>query len=528
MDLLPLELTVTVGVGSATLFLGFMAWWRNKWVTGNVLYALIAFCLSIWTLADWLLSLQSTALPFQMFFWRLTFYATVCFGPALIIHATTHLANLPFKRENALAYMAGVLAFSSMVMGTVLRDAPQSFIPHQVCLQAAAGLGLLIYVTSVLYAAFHLYPLTVSQAVTTMERRRATYGIVILTLFALAGILQLIIGPLPVSLIMPAIALVFLTLSLMSFVRASFLEVELGPLEAFFILLAAYAVVILLRSANTSEAVVALLGSIIVGLFGALAIYTVKGERSKRKFLEDANRQLRMLEAAKSDFVDMVAHQLRGPLGSIRAASSMIAAGDYGEVSEKAARTAGQIQDTATRLVSLSDTFLNASRLEMGVYQSQKLRTDVKTEIEHIVNEMRTAAETRNIELRTSIDDDIPKNLDLDRDVLENVLFNLVDNAVKYTPRGSVTVTCRRDGNTLLIAVSDTGPGMTPDECRDLFKKFHRGRVGHMYQVSGSGLGLYVVKKLIEAAGGTISVTCPGPEKGSTFTARLPFDEANV
>lgn len=525
MDLLPLELTLTVGAGSATIFLGIAAWWRNKWALGNFLYALIAFCLAIWTLADWLISLESTALPFQMFFWKLTFYAAVCFGPALVVHAVTHLANLPFHRVNNLAYLAGLLSFASMALGTILRDMPQPFIPNTVCLQAASAVGIILYVAAILYTAFHLYPLTVSHTISTMERRRATYGIVLLNIFSVAGILQLTIGPLPVSLLMPIITISFLTLSLMSFVRSSFLEVELGPLEAFFILLAAYAVVILLRSANLGEAVVAALGSVIVALFAFLAIHTVKGERSKRKFLEEANRQLRMLEEAKSDFVDMVAHQLRGPLASIRAASSMIAAGDFGEVSEKAARTAGQIQDTATRLVSLSDTFLNASRLEMGVYQSQRVATNVKSEIEHIVNEMWTAAETKRITLTTEIQESCPLDVSLDRDVLENVLFNLVDNAVKYTSRGSVTVGCKAEGNIMVMSVSDTGPGMTQEECHGLFKKFHRGRVGHMYQISGSGLGLYVVKKLVEAAGGSISVSCEGIDKGTTFTAHLPFED---
>jgi len=528
MHLLPFEMTLTVGAGCATLFLGFTAWWRNRWATGNVLYALIAFSLALWTMADWFFRLQSTALPFQIFFWRLTFYAAVSFGPALSIHAASHLARLPLKRENFLAYLAASLTFGLIALGLILRDVGSDAYPFLVLLKGAAGLGLVMYGAATLYVAFHLYPITLSTTLSHMERRRATYGIVILTLFIIAGALQLIIGPVPVGYLMPFIVLLFLVLSLMSFVRASFLEVELGALEAFFILLIAFGSVLLLRSQDTNEAFVTVLGSLVVGLFALLAIRTVRGERSKRRYLEDANQQLKMLEEAKSDFVDMVAHQLRGPLGTIRAASSMLASGDFGSLSEKAAKASSQIQDTATRLVSLSDTFLNSSRLEVGAYQSVRVPTDVRREIKGIMQEMASAAEAKGLELKCEVCAECPQRVSLDREVLENVLFNLVDNAVKYTAKGSVIIRCKKDDEFVYLEVADTGPGLTPEECRDLFKKFHRGKLGRMHQSDGTGLGLYVVKRLAEAVGGDVDVFCPGPGLGTTFKVKMPYEEVEV
>lgn len=524
MHLLPLEMTLTVGAGYAILFLGLMAWWRNKWQAGNVLFFLMAFCLSLWTMADWFMQMQTAVLPFQALVWKGIFYATVCFGPALAIHSAAHLARSSAKTCGYLAYFAGLLALTCLTMGQVASYFGWQGIPKEFCLQSAAGMGLVLYAAALLYVCFSLYPVTVSSTAAYLERRRATYGIVILTLFLIIGSLQLFISPVPIGLVLPLLSLSILVVSLLAFVRVDFMEVELGPLEAFFLLLSAYAVVILLRSRDTSEALVAFLGSVVVALFALLAISTVRGEQTKRRLLEDANRQLRMLESARSDFIDMVAHQLRGPLGGIRSASSMLAGGDFGPVPEKASKVSSQIQETASRLLSLSDTFLNASRIEVGMYQTSRVPTDVRKEVTDIFNEMSTLAGAKNLELVQDIADDIPQVAKLDKEVLENALFNLIDNAVKYTDKGKVMVGCRLGKGEILVSVSDTGPGLTQDECRDLFRKFHRGKVGRMHQSDGTGLGLYIVKKLVEAAGGTIGVQCAGPGLGTTFSFRLPFE----
>lgn len=525
MHLLPLELTLTVGAGFAVLLLGLSVWWRNKWASGSVLFFLMSFGLALWTLADWFLELQSAATPFQAFVWKTVYYTTVCLGPAVAIRGGTYLARSASRQTGYIAYVGGVLALACVVMGQTADHFGWQVMPKGFCLQCAAGMGLVLYAAAVLQVGFSLYPLTVSPNIAYLERRRVTYGIVLLALFLIAGSLQLFISPIPVSVLQPLITALFTVISLMAFIRAGFMEVDLGPLEAFFLLLSAYAAVTFLRSHDAGEALVTVLGSVVVGLFALLAINTVRGEQTKRRLLEDANRQMRMLEAARSDFIDMVAHQLRGPLGGIRSASSMVATGDFGQVPEKVGKVAGQIQETASRLLSLSDTFLNASRIEVGMYQTSRVPTDVRKEVADIFNEMSTLAGAKKLELAADLAADIPARVRLDKEVLENALFNLVDNAVKYTDKGKVTVVCRLGKGEISVSVSDTGPGLTQEDCRDLFRKFHRGKVGRMHQSDGTGLGLYIVKKLVEAAGGTIGVQCAGPGLGTTFSFRLPYEE---
>ncbi|MFA4955283.1 MAG: HAMP domain-containing sensor histidine kinase [Patescibacteria group bacterium] len=524
MHLVPLELSLTVGVGSASFYLGLTAWWRNRRALGNVLYGLMAASFAVWTLADWALVALVGIIPLAAA-GKLVFYLTAAFAPALVVHTAGYLSGFEHKRPIKAAYLVSLACFFSLLIGYVLLQFEIVAGAADFFLQLGAGVGLAAYFAAIMFAISLLYPPVISDTLPVLSRRRAAYGLVLLMLFAIAGSAQLFVGPVPVGFFIPLLCASFLVISLSSFVRAAFLDVELGALESFILLLAAFATVLLLRSPDRNEFWVVLIGSLAVGAFGFLAMRTLKGERHKRMYLEAANRELKLLEEAKNDFVDMVAHQLRGPLGAIRASSSMLRDGDYGAIPPKARDAATNIQDTSTRLLSLAETFLNASRLEMGKYKSQPARTDIRSEIAEIIGEMALTAAAKDLELRSVVAHDVPEEVIMDHDVLENVLFNLVDNAVKYTQHGSVVISCKLDNRHLVLSVRDTGPGFTPEECGDLFKKFHRGKAGRMHQVDGTGLGLFVVRELIEAVGGSVSATCPGLGQGSDFTARLPFQE---
>lgn len=525
MPLLPLELILTVAVSAAVFVLGLMVWARNKWAIGNLLYGLMAISLSLWTSADWFVHLQSTALPLQVFIWKLLFYLCVALGPALACHAAATVARRPRLRQVTALYAFGFVIFIATALGftanlllPMLDAAP--------LLTVVAGGGLVLYGLSVVLVALEVYPVLYARKTVVLERRRAAYAAVILVPFLLAGALQFIVSPWPTGFFMPFLATWFLMMSLLAFIRARFLDVDFPPLEAFSLFLAAFAAVIILRSRDLAEALVAFGGSVAVGIFGLVAVHVVRSERQKRQVLEETNRQLKLVEEAKSDFIDMVAHQLRGPLGGIRASASMLKTGDYGELPAKAKTAASLIGDSAERLLSLADMYLNASRLDVGTYESLQVAVNLRTELRSIVDEMASAAAAKNLHLTASIAQDIPEIVLLDVEALRHVLFNLLDNAIKYTDAGEIELRCVGDGGFLIIQVKDTGLGLTREEISQLFRKFHRGKNGHARSVDGTGLGLFIVKRLLEAAGGSISVESAGTGKGSAFRARLPFSPA--
>jgi signal transduction histidine kinase len=523
VPLLPLDLLLTVAASAAVFVLGLMVWARNKWSPSNILYGLIAISLSFWTSADWFIHLQSTALPLQVFIWKLLFYVCVAFGPALAAHAATCLARRSTTRQLTALYVFGGVLFVLIALSLAVA----AFVPildAGSLLSVIAVGGLILYAVAIVCVALELYPLLAVSRPDASERRRAAYGAMILIPYLLAGAFQFVIGPIPTGFLMPLFGIWFLVMSLLAFMRATFLSVDFPPLEAFFLFLSVFAAVIVLRSRDIVEAGVAVAGSAMVGAFGVVAVHVVRSERQKRQLLEETNRQLKLVEEAKSDFLDMVAHQLRGPLGGIRASASMLVAGDYGQLPTKAHDAAFLIGDSATRLLSLSDSFLNASRLEVGTYESVRVPTDVRHEIRSVVDEMESAATTKHLRLASHISSDMPSIISIDVEALRHVIFNLLDNAIKYTDAGSIELQCALEGRKFHLSVTDTGAGMSQEEIAQLFKKFHRGKDGHAKSVDGTGLGLYIVKRLLEAAGGAIRAESAGVGKGSTFHAWLPVD----
>ena len=495
---------------------------------GNVVYALIAISLAFWSTTDWFTRLEVFALPSQIFIWKLGFYFSACLGAGLATHASAYLVRHSRVRHLVRIYLLGLVAFLMLAIGLCLRNTEYFFLPAEPFLTAGALLALVIYSAAIYFVATDLYPYLYSTFSTELERRRATYGLMILLPYTLAGAMQFVIGPLPFSLFIPVLEAWFLFFSLMSFVRVSFLDVEFSAIESFMIILTAFALVLFLRSRDFSEITVVALGSFLVGSFAVIANRSVRGEHAKRLFFEKVNLEMKMIEEAKNDFLDMVAHQLRGPLGGIRASASMLAHGDMGVLPEKAKKNVELIENSATRLLSLADIYLNASRLQVGKFMSVCERIQVKKEIEKVVDELSAIASAKNLEVKITIDENVPSELEIDVEVLQNVLFNLLDNAIKYTEKGSVIIQVRIFHNDLMIRVKDTGPGMSEQELKDLFHKFYRNESSREYRQDGTGLGLYIARRLAEAAGGSISVTSEGFGHGACFEVKIPIGRSKT
>ncbi|MBP9869062.1 HAMP domain-containing histidine kinase [Patescibacteria group bacterium] len=526
MGLLPLELVLTIGASSAVFMLGVIVWLRNRWATGTLLYALMAVALSIWTSADWFLLLQSGVPTVSVIGWKLFFYLLSCAAPAVAIHAAGAVGRRPLQRGTIAVYVMSLIVFVLFAIGLAAPFIGVSSDLARLLIDAGAILGAFFVTFAMIAVGWELYPLLHTKHVSELAHRRAAYGLVIIIPFLAAGLLQFIAGPLPVGFAMPFFATWFLVFSLTGFARASFLNVELGPLEGFFLFLAAFGSVLVLRSNTIPEIVTTMIGLILVGAFGFLAIWSIGQEREKRHVLEATNRELQYLEHAKNDFLDMVAHQLRGPLGGIRSSSAMLREGDYGELPERARIATGLIESSASRLLSLAETFLDASRLDAGTYRSERVSTDVRAIVAELIAEIEDAASSKKIRFNVKVDASVPKKVTLDAEVLRQSLFNLLDNAVKYTATGEVTGDVSFENGKIQIEIRDTGIGFSEEEGADLFHKFHRGRSAHVRSVQGTGLGLYIVRRLLEAAGGRIHATSEGAGRGSAFRAELPAEKS--
>ena len=283
-------------------------------------------------------------------------------------------------------------------------------------------------------------------------------------------------------------------------------------------------------STTRSEWVVNIITIFLVVVFGYYLTRSVKQEIAARerneqlaKDLARANARLRELDRQKSEFVSIASHQLRSPLTSIRGYASMLQEGSFGKLPQKAVDVVGRIQESSTYMASSIEDFLNVSRIEQGKMKYENADVNIKDMAEKVVDDIRAIAIKKGLALMFRSQCEGSTLAYVDPGKMRQVIYNLVDNAIKYTPKGSVDVIVKDDLalKKIYVHVKDTGVGMDDDALHNVFDKFVRAKNANSINVTGSGLGLFVAKQMLEAMGGKVTVASDGEGKGSTFTVEL-------
>ena len=235
--------------------------------------------------------------------------------------------------------------------------------------------------------------------------------------------------------------------------------------------------------------------------------------------LRDITEQAR-LDAARRDFIATASHELKTPLFSLSGFMELIDEGDLDPDTEK--EFLSLMRQQVDRLTDLSLSLLDLSQVDSGAVHLEAGDIDMTILTRAVVAEFRPGAESRGVNIDVSAPDELPAACDERR--LSQVLRALLDNAVKFSPRGgSVTVGLTAEAGAgdddVVITVADEGPGIPADELQRVFERFYRGNGGS--HKSGTGLGLSIAREMVELMGGTLTVTSSRGE-GSTFTVRMP------
>jgi PAS domain S-box-containing protein len=230
---------------------------------------------------------------------------------------------------------------------------------------------------------------------------------------------------------------------------------------------------------------------------------------------------LKELDQMKSDFVNMVSHELRSPLGAIRQKISLIAEGLTGEITEEQNQILNRVQNRIDGLIGMIRNLLDLSRIEAGRLVQQKERIILPEIIEGVVELLAQEAETKGLKFDVTIDSQIFP-IHADRQSMETVVTNMVSNAIKYNQEnGRISISAQNRGEFVELKVADNGVGIAEENLPRIFDKFFRIRTEYTRKVIGSGLGLPLVKAIVEAHLGTISVQSQ-PGERTTFTVLLP------
>jgi signal transduction histidine kinase len=242
------------------------------------------------------------------------------------------------------------------------------------------------------------------------------------------------------------------------------------------------------------------------------------------KELRSSNAQLHRLDKAKDDFISMASHQLRTPLTSVKGYISMVREGDAGKITKSQDQLLGEAFASSERMVHLINDFLNVSRLQTGKFLIDKRPVNLAKIIEQELDSLVTNAQSRHLVFTYKPPKDFPI-LNLDEDKMRQVIMNFSDNAIYYSTEGTkIKVKLAVQGKDAILTVTDTGIGVPRAEQSQLFNKFYRASNARKQRPDGTGVGLYLAKKVIDAHGGKV-VFESVEGKGSTFGFRLPIDE---
>ncbi|MDB5259272.1 MAG: sensor signal transduction histidine kinase [Candidatus Taylorbacteria bacterium] len=267
---------------------------------------------------------------------------------------------------------------------------------------------------------------------------------------------------------------------------------------------------------------------------GVFLVRSVKREVEQREKIEQlatglqkANNRLTELDKQKSEFVSFATHQLRAPLTAMKGYASMILEGDLGTMGDPLREAVSRIFESSKTLTNIVDDYLNVSRIELGTMKYTLDKLDLNELVKSVIGELRPNIDAKKDVAFSFSADPGDYIVSADRDKFKQVLANVIDNSLKYTPKGFVNVSLERialpagPGATIRFMVKDNGVGIAPEVMPKLFNKFSRANNASAVNIHGTGLGLFVAKDVVLAHHGKIWAESEGEGKGSAFIVEL-------
>lgn len=245
---------------------------------------------------------------------------------------------------------------------------------------------------------------------------------------------------------------------------------------------------------------------------------------ARERDAEIARRAAEEGSRAKSEFLSNMSHEFRTPLNSIIGFSEALEDRLFGPLNDKQGQYVGYVLGSSRHLLALINDILDLSKVEAGKMDYEPEKTGLKELLEGANSMFQAKAMEKNLTLALEFTAAEGLALEADTRKLKQVMFNLLSNALKFTPEGGrVTVRAAGDGNGgAVISVADTGPGIKPEDIQKLFREFSQLESGYTKTYEGTGLGLALTRRLVEMHGGEIKAESPGLGRGATFTFTLP------
>jgi len=261
---------------------------------------------------------------------------------------------------------------------------------------------------------------------------------------------------------------------------------------------------------------------VVVLVLGGYLIRSVMYELEQRDLIERQEKELEVANAQQESLLHFMSHEIKGYLTKSEAGFAAISQGDFGPVSPAlATMSENAVADVRKGVRTVMD-ILDASNLKRGTVSYKKVSFDLKDTVRSVVEHLRPAIDEKHLTVETSFAWEVPCTVNGDEEkIRSHVVRNLVDNAIKYTPAGTIKVEVIRAGPVVRFSIKDSGVGITDEDKKKLFTEGGHGKDSVKINVHSTGYGLYIAKTIVEAQGGKIWAESEGAGKGSRFVFEL-------
>lgn len=523
---------VLIGVGVLSFVMGALVYSRDVRRVDALSFFLLTWAFSLWAILLGVFeSMESGDLEYIILILAYFFAALIPPVTLFFTMALSKEGKVVFKKTK-ISLGIGLFVFISYVIsipGFLFKDIVNT---GEVAKEIVFGSGYLLFV-------LYIFIYSVVVVFLLFKKYRKSAGIFRVEIYYI--FLSIFIGAvfiLLVNIIFPYFGIYsffwvgpivgFLVIGIIGYlmIKYNFWNLKLAVTDLFTSLISLILLLELFLSTSTADFIIKVVILALVLLSGFFLVRSVRYETESReeseklvKELAKVNDNLHLLDKQKSEFVANSAHHLRDPLTAIKGYSSLVLEESLGEISGEVREAVGRIYKSSQRLVVIINDFMDITKIESGEMDYVFSKVDFKKMLEDMMNEMTIAAKDSGLELTLNIDEPQDYCINADEGKVRQVVSNLVDNSIKYTPHGGIEISLSKssDNKKIILRISDTGIGMSSETIKKIFHKFSRADEASKFHTGGSGLGLYIAKEILKKHRGRIWAESDGLGKGSEF-----------
>ena len=522
-------------VAVSNLILGGLVYFNNRKSLVNRVFGIWAFSLTLWSINSFLFYVFGNSPSASLLLGRLLYATAVIIVVTLLYFTEIFPDSINLKRRyTAIIFAPATLLFIfTIASDLIIEDIAISVFDNKAIfgpLFILYALFIIIYVALSVFILIRKYQYVQNNNI-KIHIHLMLIGIATSGFFGItATILLPMFNVFNVDKFGPVSTVFMVGFMAYAIAKYNVMNIKVIATKFLGILLSFVLFINLIFSKTASEFLINIIIFFAGTIISYLLVKSASAEINIRKKLENltsklqiANEDLRKLDETKTEFMSLASHQLRTPLTSIKGYSSMIKSGDFGKISSEQKEPLDIIFMSTENMNNLIDDFLNASRIE------KKRGFDYNFVVDNPINLIKEIIDNLSIQIKNKglkfvYENKINKEVKIkfDNRTLLQAISNLIQNAIKYTNNGSITVKISRTNNHLEFSVKDSGIGMTSDDLKMLFKRFFRSESVKIDHPEGTGLGLYLAERIILDHGGKIWAESKGIGKGSSFFITLP------